>query len=454
MTNPLKKIAAFKTKQQQLSEDKEYISDINAVNLHSVPLYTHLILLLSFAFIVIALIWANWATLDEVTRGSGKIIPSSHIQVVQNLEGGILSKILIQEGDLVEKGQELLQLDDVRFASSFKETKLKYYELLANNARLSAETRGQPLTIPQEVIDNSPELGEHVKHLYHSRQSELNASTSVLAQQVRQKEQELIELKSKQEQLGRSYQLLQKEVEMSAPLVASGALSEVEMLRLRRSANDLLGELNSAKLAIPRIQASLSENQNKLAEMKIRFQTEALKELNDINAELDRTKASTLALEDRVTRTRILSPVKGTIKQLKISTIGGVIQPGMDLLEIVPIDDTLLVEAQIRPADIAFLRPGQDAMVKLTAYDFSIYGGLTAKLEHISADTIINEEDKKSYFLIRLRTDKNYLEKSGEKLHIISGMNADVDILTGKKTVLDYLLKPILKAKQHAMRER
>jgi adhesin transport system membrane fusion protein len=454
MTNLLKKISEFNAEQQQLSEDKDYVSDINAVNLYGVPVYTHLILLLSFAFIVIALTWANFATLDEVTRGSGKIIPSSHIQVIQNLEGGILSKILIKEGDLVEKGQELLQLDDVRFASSFKETKLKYYELLANNARLTAETSDQPLRIPQEVIDNSPEQAEHAEQLYHSRQSELGASTSVLAQQVRQKEQELIELRSKQDQLSRSYQLLQKEVEMSEPLVANGALSEVEMLRLRRSANDLLGELNSARLAIPRIQAYLNENKNKLAEMKIRFRTEALKELNETKAELDRTKASTLALEDRVTRTRILSPVKGTIKQLKVSTIGGVIQPGMDLLEIVPIDDTLLVEAEVHPADIAFLRPGQDAMVKLTAYDFSIYGGLKAKLEHISADTIINEEDKKSYYLIRLRTDKNYLEKNGEKLNIITGMNADVDILTGKKTVLDYLMKPILKAKQHAMRER
>jgi adhesin transport system membrane fusion protein len=452
--NLLKKFTEFNAEQQQLSEDKDFISDINAVNLYGVPVYSHLILLLSFAFIVIALIWAGFATLDEVTRGSGKIIPSSHIQIVQNLEGGILSKILVKEGDQVVKGQELLQLDDVRFASSFKETKLKYYELLANNARLAAETTDQPLSIPQEVLDNAPELAEHARQLYQSRLSELEASTSVLAQQVRQKEQELVELKSKQEQLSRSYQLLQKEVQMSEPLVANGALSEVEMLRLRRSANDLLGELNSAKLAIPRIQAYLSENKNKLSEMKIRFRTEALKELNETKAELDRTKASTLALEDRVTRTRILSPVNGTIKQLKISTIGGVIQPGMDLIEIVPVDDTLLVEAQVHPADIAFLRPGQDAMVKLTAYDFSIYGGLKAKLEHISADTIINEEDKKSYYLIRLRTDKNYLEKNGEKLHIITGMNADVDILTGKKTVLDYLMKPILKAKQRAMRER
>jgi adhesin transport system membrane fusion protein len=207
-------------------------------------------------------------------------------------------------------------------------------------------------------------------------------------------------------------------------------------------------------LAIPRLQASLNETRNKLNELKIHFQTDAMKQLNDTKSELDQTSESLLAMKDRVTRTRIISPLKGTIKQLKITTIGGVIQPGMDLLEIVPIDDQLLVQAEIRPADIAFLHPGQDAMIKLTAYDFSIYGGLEAKLEHISPDTIINEEDKKSYYQIRLRTAKNHLEKNGEILNIIAGMNADVDILTGRKTVLDYLLKPILKAKQRALRER
>lgn len=450
----IKKLSRLVSKQQQLSEDKNFITDVNEANLYGASFHSHLILWLAFFFVVIALIWANYATLDEVTRGSGKIIPSSHIQVVQNLEGGILSEILIKEGDLVEKGQALLQLDEVRFASSLNETRLKYYELLANTARLTAETTGQPLKIPQEAIENYPSYAEHTRHLYDSRKSELEANIQVLRQQAVQKEQELIELRSKQEQIARSYQMLKKEMDMSEPLVAQGAMSEVELLRLKRSANDLNGELSSARLAIPRLQASLAEIKNKMTEQKIRFQTDAMKQLNETKSELDRTSESVLALKDRVTRTRILSPLKGTVKQLKITTIGGVIQPGMDLVEIVPIDDQLLVEAEIRPADIAFLRPGQDAMVKLTAYDFSIYGGLDAKLEHISADTIINEQDKKSYYQIRLRTTKNHLEKNGETLNIIAGMNADVDILTGKKTVLDYLMKPILKARQRALRER
>ncbi len=452
----IKRISELASKQQQLSEDKGFITDVNEANLYGASFQSHLILWLAFIFLMIALIWANYATLDEVTRGSGKIIPSSHIQIVQNMEGGILSEIMVKEGDLVEKGQTLMQLDEVRFASSLNETRLKYYELLANTARLTAEATGQPLKIPQEILDNYPSYAEHTRHLYESGKSQLEANIQILQQQVLQREQELIELRSKQDQIARSYQMLRKEIDMSAPLVSQGAMSEVEMIRLQRSSNDLNGELSSAKLAIPRLQASLDESRNKLHEQKVRFQTDAMKQLNETKSELDQTSESLLAMKDRVTRTRIIAPLKGTIKQLKITTIGGVIQPGMDLLEIVPIDDQLLVEAEIRPADIAFLHPGQDAMVKLTAYDFSIYGGLEAKLEHISPDTIINEEDKdkKSYYQIRLRTTKNYLEKNGDRLNIIAGMNADVDILTGRKTVLDYLLKPILKAQQRALRER
>lgn len=450
----LKKVAELKTKHQHFEEDRAYLTDVNAANLYGAPFKSHLILWIFLSFAMTALVWANYATLDEVTRGIGKIIPSSHIQVVQNLEGGILAEMLVKEGSLVEKGQTLLRLDDIRFSSSFNETKLKHYELLVNTERLSAEVNNKPFQVSADLEKNYSSLVENARRLYQSRQNELQTNIDILQQQMRQKEQELVELNSKSEQLSRSYQLLKQELDMSEPLVKEGAMSEVELLRIKRSVNDLRGELSAAQLAIPRLKSFITEAKNKIEEQKIRFHTEALKELNETKAELDRTSESILALEDRVTRTRITSPVKGTVKQLKISTIGGVIQPGMDMVEIVPIEDQLLVEAQIRPADIAFLRPGQKAMVKFTAYEFSIYGGLEAELEHISADTIINEEDKKSYYLIRLRTHKNHLEKNGEKFSIIPGMTTDVDILTGKKTVLDYILKPILKAKQRAMRER
>ena len=435
-------------------DDLPYITDIKSVNQSGVPLYSHILLWVTLCFVVIAIIWANFAMLDEVTRGSGKTIPSSYIQVVQNLEGGILADILVKEGELVEKGQALLKLKEVRFSSSFNETKLKYYELLSKVARLTAEINKTELIVPEEVMEKTPNIANNSKQLLESRQHELNVNKRILEEQIRQKKQDLIEIKSRSNQLTRSYKLLKEELDISKPLVAEGAMSKVEILRLQRSVNDLKGELTSARLSMPRLESFIDEAKGKLAELEIRFRTKAIEELNQAKAELGRTTESVMALEDRVTRTRVLSPVKGTIKRLKVTTIGGVVQPGMDLVEIVPFEDQLLIEAEVRPADIAFLHPGLKAMVKLTAYDYSIYGGLEAELEHISADTITNKEDDKSYYLIRLRTNKNYLEKKGERLNIIAGMTADIDILTGKKSVLDYLLKPILKAKQRALKER
>ena len=450
----LKKLNHIKKKYEQQAEDQYYITDVNSASLYGASIQSHIILWLAVSFVVIAIIWASFAELDEVTRGTGKTTPSSHIQIIQNLEGGILAEILVKEGQMVTKGQPLLQLDAVRFSSSLNENKLKYYELLATTARLTAEVESNTLVIPKEVLTIAPEIAQNAEQLFTSRRNELHANTKILDEQIIQRGQELIELRAKAGQISRSYKLLKEEVDMSAPLVDEGAMSRVELLRIQREANDLKGQLTAARLSIPRIKSALDEAKNKLSETKIRFQTKALEELNQAKAELDRTSESTLALEDRVTRTRVLSPVKGIIKQLKITTIGGVIQPGMDLVEIVPLEDQLLIEAEIRPADIAFLHPGQKAMIKLTAYDFSIYGGLEAELEHISADTITNEENGESYYIIRLRTTKNYLEKNGAKLNIIAGMTAEVDILTGKKSVLDYILKPILKAQQRALRER
>ncbi|MDT4332585.1 HlyD family type I secretion periplasmic adaptor subunit [Methylomonas sp. MS20] len=450
-----KTLGAWLADYRYRSEDRRDFDIADGSALYELPIQSHLILLTTLVFVVVALVWANFATLDEVTRGQGKTIPSSQIQVVQNLEGGIVSEILVREGDSVEKDQVLLQLDRVRFASSFQEAKLKYYELLANTARLNAEINGGALQLPDEVVKQAPQIADNVRQLLASRQHELKSNTDILSEQIRQREQEIVELQSKSEQLGRSYNMLQDEVKMSEPLVADGAMSQVELLRLQRAANDLRGELNSANLAMPRARSALDEARNKLSEIKARFRTEALKELNETKAELDRTSASAVALEDRVSRTRVLSPVKGTVKRIKINTVGGVIQPGMDLLEIVPVEDQLLIEAKIRPADIAFLHPGQQAVVKLTAYDYSIYGGLDAVLEHISADSIPGEKkDEDSYYLIRLRTATNTLQNRGERLQIIAGMTAEVDILTGKKTVLEYLMKPIFKARDRALRER
>lgn len=435
-------------------DDAEFMSEVSAATLESVHRGGHSLLVLTIVFFVVAGWWAYETTLDEVTRGDGKVVPSSKIQVIQNLEGGILSEVLVAEGQTVNKGQVLLKIDDTRFASSFRETQLKYWELLARTARLKAESEGRKLEIPEEVVRERPNLAAHEMALYQSRQLELETSIRVLKQQEQQRQQELVERRAEQKHLERGYELSNDELKMSEPLVTEGVMSEVELLRLKRTVNDLQGDMDANRLAIPRIRSTLNEVRQKMEEQHIRFKTEAAGQLSEVRAELARTKETIYSLEDRVTRTQVRSPVKGTIKQLKINTVGGIIQPGADLMEIVPVEDNLLIEAQIRPADIAFLRPGQEAMVKLTAYDFSIYGGLPAKLERISADTITDEKDE-SFYLIYLRTEKNYIESNQKgRLDIIPGMTASVDILTGKKSVLDYLLKPILKAKNEALRER
>jgi adhesin transport system membrane fusion protein len=434
-------------------DDAEFMSEISAATLESGHRLGHSLLFLTFAFFIAAGWWASETELDEVTRGDGKVIPSSKVQVIQNLEGGILAEVLVAEGETVNKNQVLLKIDDTRFASSFRETKLKYWELLARTARLEAESEGKEFVVPEEVQQEQPVLAANETSLFTSRKLELESTIRVLKQQEQQRRQELVERRSKQQQLERSFSLSNQELKMSEPLVAQGVMSEVELLRLKRTVNDLRGDMDGNRLAIPRIQATLNEVRQKIDEQEVRFKTDAAAQLSEVRAELARTKEMITSHKDRVTRTQVRSPVKGTVKQLKINTVGGVIQPGMDLIEIVPVEDNLLIEAHIRPADIAFLRPGQEAMIKLTAYDFSIYGGLPAKLERISADTITNEKDE-SFYLIYLRSDQNYIESKQGKLDIIPGMTATVDILTGKKTVLDYLLKPILKAKNEALRER
>ena len=412
----------------------------------------HVILWTIIVILLIAVIWASVAELDEITNAEGKVIPSRQIQVIQNLEGGIVRDILVKEGDHVEKNQILMHIDNTRFQSSFQEAKIQTLALTAKIDRLTAETHEASFVIPTNITNPLQKAYESELALFQSRQEELRNKRSIFENRLQQKQQELAELEARQVQLERGYALVSKELSLTEPLVDQGAVSEVEVLRLKREANVLHGDLQRNKLAIPRIKAGIKEAQDNLSEISLTFQREAQQELNAAKHEFEQISASSVALEDRVKRTAVRSLVKGTVKQINITTIGGVIQPGMDLMEIVPSDDTLLVEARVRPKDIAFLRPGQSAMVKITAYDFSIYGGLEATLEHISADTIQDAKGN-SFYKIRIRTKKNSLE-GDEPLPIIAGMLATVDIISGQKSVLDYLLKPLIKAKHKALRER
>ncbi len=437
-------------------EDLDFISDVAAASSFGVRLRYHLILIVTALFFIVALIWAANATLDEMATGQGKVIPSSKIQVIQNLEGGILSEVLVGEGDVVEKNQPLMRLDDTRFASTFRETEHKYQDLLARVQRLSTEVKDDSGSALDAKKQNQGSV-QNQKALYDSRQMEMANKVDILKQQKTQKQQELNELRARINTLKGSYNLAKQELAMSEPLVQQGAISPVEILRLQRTVNDIKGEMDEASLSAPRLEAAMNEISRKMEDVKIGFRTKALDELTEANAELSETRETLLGLKDRVTRTLVLSPVKGIVKQLKINTIGGVVQPGMDLVEIVPLDDSLLIEAQIKPSDIAFIHPGQAVVVKISAYDYSIYGGLDGLLEHISADTIKNQAKdgarEESNYRVLVRTQKSYLGTEKKPLNIIPGMTAVIDIKTGKKTVLDYLLKPILKIKERALTE-
>lgn len=440
---------------QRQEHDIDFMTDTSAAIMQGAPIRYHLILVMAILFLTVALIWASFAKLDVVTVGQGKVIPSRNMQTVQNLEGGIVKDIKVHVGEVVEKDQVLMVIDDTRFISSLKEGETQIYALKAKALRLIAEASGQSPVFSEALQNQYPEYVQAEQELHESRKNEKQVRSNILDDELEQREKELEAMRSKKEQTKRSLALLEKELKLTRPLVKDGAVSEVELLRLERTVNDLAGELQQAELSIPKLEANVNSAKEKLKELDITFKTEALSELNGVRAELSRLEEGAKAAEDRVFRTTVRSPVRGTVNEVKVSTIGGIIQPGQDLVTIVPLDDTLLIEANIRPADIGFLRPGLPAVVKISAYDFSIYGGLDAIVEHISADTIMDEKDN-PYYQIRVRTTKrNYLVgKQGEPLQIIPGMSATVDILTGQKTVLEYLLKPIIKAKQSAMRER
>jgi adhesin transport system membrane fusion protein len=322
---------------------------------------------------------------------------------------------------------------------------------LAKAARLKALAEGSRFVPPEEVLKEAPLLVEQERALYESRRAELDATVGVARQQSSQRSQELISVRARREQAAQSFTLTARELELTRPLVKSGAVSDVELLRLERDVARYRGERDSANSDIPRLESAVAESNRKIQEVELTFRNIARSELSETSAKLSALSEGSTALEDRVKQTEIRSPVNGTVKQLRVNTVGGVVQPGKDLIELVPSDDALLLEARVLPRDIAFLRPGQKALVKFTAYDFAVYGGLEATLEQISADSVIDEKGN-AFFVVKVRTLATTI---GQKnLPIIPGMVAEVDILTGKKSVLAYLMKPILRAKSNAMTER
>ena len=353
-------------------ESSNWAIDADWARVDQEPLRARYLLRVIGIVLVTFLLWASFATVDEVTRGSGKVIPSRQVQVVQAVDGGVVAEILVREGQAVEAGQSLFRIDETRFVSSLRENRVQYLALLAKAARLRALAENTPFQLPPEIAKEDPNLVEEERSMYDARRRELEAQVSIARQQLAQRNQELVEVRSRREQAAQSHDLTARELAMTRPLAASGAVSDVELLRLERDVGRYRGERDQASAQIARLQSAIVEASRKVQEQEITFRNQMRNELAETMAKLNSLSEGSTALSDRVQHANIKSPVKGTVNRLLVTTVGGVLQPGKEIVEIVPTDDALLLEARISPKDIAFLRPGQEATVRFTAYDFAI----------------------------------------------------------------------------------
>lgn len=416
-----KKSDQFKNERNPRSSDEDFISDSKKALISKTTPITHIVLITIIILLGIGLIWAYFASIETLSVGMGKVIPSSQIKIIQSLDGGIVKEILVRDGEIVKENQVLMKLDDTRYKAEFSAGYAKYLALLAMVSRLRAEAQDQKtITFPEEV-KKYPALVNLETRLFDTRKKGLEEELSLLQ---------------------KSYDLAEKQVNMYSSLLPKGYVSQLEYYRSLQNATDA---------------------KTKIAEKQNAYLEKVKAELTDNEGQLSTIKEQLLSLRDKMVRTTLYSPVYGIVKQVHVVTVGGVVTPGMNIMEIVPLDDKLLVEARIKPSDIAFIKMGQPATVKITAYDFSIYGGLPGRVEYISADTVTEEpkgvaqktgKEAESYYLVNVRTDRNYLGNDKHKLLIMPGMVATVHIKTGKKTVLQYLLKPLIKAKEEALRER
>ena len=435
------------------SKDYEFMNSLSSAILQQTPSRISKVLKIWLITFILFVIWASFASIDEITRGSGKVIPYGDNQVIQNLEGGIVESILFREGDVVKKGQVIIKINNSKSISSSQTNEMKNNELVAKQLRLQAEANAKEF---QTIKTDDKNLLEQIrlsKKLYISDKSEQKAKDNSIVQQIEQRKQEYKEAQAKIRTLKKSLEYVSEEISMTEPMVKEGVKSRVDFLKLKREENGIQNDIEASSLSLPRLQYAIDEYRSKREEAKQEFINKAKEELNKVTAQLSILKTQQVEYSDQVDRTMVKSPVDGIIQKLYVNTVGGVIKPGADLVEMVPTNKKLYLEIKIKPKDIAFIHPEAEAIVKVSAYDFSIYGGLKGKVVNISPDTITDKKEK-TFYLIHVATNKNYLGTKNHPLKITPGMMVNVNIVTGKKTIMQYILKPILKSKQYVFSER
>lgn len=443
----------MKNKFDYNQDDYEFMNSLNSAILERSPRKLKLILWFWIITISSFIAWAYYAEVDEIVRGNGKVVSFNENKMIQNLEGGIIDKIFVKEGDIIKKGDILLRIDNQKSIAEYEATNLKLLELEAKIKRLNAEINDTEFKIEKDIPKDLRKYQELELSLYDLNKTKLISEINVLKEQLIQKQNDLNSARSSINYLSSEYSLISEEIEIAKPLVARKLKSQAELLKLRRESNNIRKQLAEARISVPKIESLIQESKNKIINIKETFKNTVQEELNTSSAEFERVNANINNLKDKVFRTNVYSPNEGIIQKLFFNTIGGVIKPGDNLVEIVPTGESLLIETKIKPADIAFIHYDQNAQVKFTAYDYAIYGGLVGKVIKISPDTEI-DENKESFYTIHVQTDNNHLKRGDQQLPIIPGMVVNVDILTGKKTVFDYIMKPIFRAKQYTFTER
>ena len=438
---------------RRLHEDADFMAEAVAATRLQAKWSANALMYAISALFTLFVIWASFAEVEQITRGQGQVVPSSETQLVQSLEGGILSELKVREGERVRKNQIIARVQNVAFASDQKGIEAKTVALTLKRNRLRAEADGESFKPDQSLAEKSPAMAANEEALYASRQQDLRNALSLLDDKIRQADASLREIGAQVSRLSETRGLLQKEYDMTNKMVAQNAAPKMNAIRLERELADLRGNLSASVQKKAALEAELSASRRERAEKENTFKSEALTQISEVEAELAGLNESLKTASDRVDRSELRSPVDGIVKTIHLKTIGGVIEPAKPIMEIVPSDDVLQVTAKVSPTDIAFLKVGQPVRVKLTAYDAQRYGSLEGKLVRIGADTITDSKGN-VFFEVDVITKESYLGTKANPLPILPGMVAQVDVITGSRTIMSYLLKPFLRARQEALTER